>query len=234
MFQHSILRHLMSTCVFAAPAEVGSAPSKAKAKPSVPAAGKSPFAHLARNAPRAAEDEKDEKDESASEDEECEEDDEDTENEKKTKKTKKAKKAKKAEEDDDDADAAEDDEEDGDEDMSEGDDDSDKDDDAKAATRAARARERGRITAIVTSKAGKANPVAAMEIACATSMSRRQAIGLLQAMGAPAASAKSSDSLRSRMANEAQPDVGSGDGEQVAPNLAQQIILAGKKRRGEV
>jgi hypothetical protein len=247
MFQLSILRHLSSSCAFAAPAETGSRP----AKTSVPAAGKSPFAHLARNAPKAAEDDKDEDKEKDAAKDDGEEDDEED-DDKKTKKSKKAKKAK-ADDDDDgdsddsDADASEDDDDEGDKKKSskkskkaeDGDDDSDRDDDDDADARAARARERGRIKAIVTSGAGMLNPVGAMELACGTSMSRRQAIGMLQAMGAPAAAEpRSTDALRNRMSGVETPDIGAGD--TAAPAvagsakaIADAIVVAGKKRRGE-
>jgi hypothetical protein len=247
MFKHSILRHLLSSCAFAAPAE-GAGGSR-PAKSSVPAAGKSPFAHLARNAPKAAEDDKDEnKDKDAAEDD-GEEDDEDDDG-KKTKKSKKAKKAKAdddgdSEDSDDDASASEDDDGEDDKPKSkkskkaeDGDDDSDRDDDDDAKARAARARERGRIKAIVTSSAGVLNPVGAMELACGTSMSRRQAIGMLNAMGVPQATApRSTDALRNRMSGVDTPDIGSGgvDAPPVgsAQATAAAIVAAGKKRRGE-
>lgn len=248
MFKHSILRHLLSSCAFAAPAE-GAGGGSRDAKSSVPAAGKSPFAHLARNAPKAAEGDKDEdKDKDAAEDDGEEDDEEDD-----GKKTKKSKKAKKAKADDDgdsedsDDDASEDDDDEDDKKKStkkskkaeDGDDDSDRDDDDDAKARAARARERGRIKAIVTSSAGKLNPVGAMELACGTSMSRRQAIGMLQAMGVPAAAEpRSTDALRNRMSGVDTPDIGAGDtaappAAGSAQATAAAIVAAGKKARGE-
>lgn len=246
MFNYSILRHLLSSCAFAAPAEGGGAGGSRAPKASVPNAGKSPFAHLARNAPAAAEDDKEDKDKNTAEDE-GEEDDEEDESEddkakkaKKTKKAKKAKKAKPAEDgDDDDADADDGDDDDDEEAKADGDDDSDKDDEDDPEARAARARERGRIRAIVTSGAGKLNPVGAMELACGTSMSRRQAIGMLHAMGAPAAAApRQTDGLRNRMAGVDAPEIGSGDAGSDAnaspvKATAAAIVAAGKKRRGE-
>ena len=254
MFKQSIVRHLSSSCAFAAPIEA-SAGGVRTGKTSVPSAGKSPFAHLARgNAKAAEDDDKDDKKKDAKDESEGEEDDEEDED-KKSKKSKKAKKAKKAEDGDDDMDdedaAAEDDEECEEEDddkkkskkskkADDGDDDSDREDDDDPEARAARARERGRIRAIVISEAGKLNPVGAMELACGTSMSRRQAIGTLRAMGVPigAAAPRQTDALRSRMAGVETPEIGSGDARpdtnaNPVNATAAAIIAAGKKRRGE-
>jgi hypothetical protein len=199
----------------------------------VPAVGTSPFSHLARavggqatsddNEPKkpvaaaAAEDDKDEdkdkeKDKAKKAKAEDSEDDAEGDDKDKEKDSKKSKKSKAADDED-------------------GDDDTDREDDDKPEARAARARERGRIQAIVLSDAGKANPVAAMQLACGTSMSRKQAINMLAAFG-PAAVSAPRDGLRDRMALVPQPAVGAG-GEQPAANLAQQIILAGAKARGE-
>jgi hypothetical protein len=244
MFKHSILRHLYlsSACVFAAPAETGSKPAPAKS--SVPNAGKSPFAHLARGTAKAADDDdKDDKKKDAAKDDGEEDDEED--DDKKSKKAKK--KADDGDDDSDDASAEEGDDDKDDKKKSKkskkaddgDDDDGDRDDDDDADARAARARERGRIRAIVTSDAGKLNPVGAMELACGTSMSRNQAIGTLRAMGVPAAAEpKKTDALRSRMAGEPAPDVGAGDAQPPAAAGSAQataaaIIAAGKKARGE-
>lgn len=256
MFKQSIVRHLSSSCAFAAPVEASAGGARtAPGKTSVPSAGKSPFAHLARGTARAAEDDdKDDKKKDAKEESEGEEDDDEEDEDKKSKKSKKAKKAKKAEDGDDDMDdedAAEDDEECEEEEdqkkkskkskkAEDGDDDSDKEDEDDPEARRARARERGRIRAIVTSDAGKLNPVGAMELACGTSMSRRQAVGTLRAMGAPigAAAPRQTDALRSRMAGVETPEIGSGDARPDAnanpvKATAAAIIEAGKKRRGE-
>jgi hypothetical protein len=225
MFKHSILRHLLSTCVFAAANESGTG------RASVPSAGKSQFAHLARK----AEDDDDDAKKKAEEDKKK----EDKEEEEKAKK--KAEDDKKKEEETAAKKKAEDDKKKEDEEAKadDGDDDSDKDDDDDAKARAARARERGRIRAIVTSDAGKANPVGAMELACGTSMTRKHAIGMLKAMGVPApAASKPTDALRSRMAGVDAPDVGNdapGAGANASPvnATAAAIVAAGKKRRGE-
>lgn len=217
---------------------------------SVPTIGNSPFAHLARAAGVAPKAEDDETKKAlgarAAEDGG---DDDDEEKKAKGKKAKaeegdededkKAKGKKAAAEDDDDDDEdgkkakgkkakAEDDEEE------EGDDNSDREDDDEPKARAARSRERGRIKAIVLSDAGKANPVAAMHLACGTSMSRRQAVNMLAAMG-PATPAASGNGLRERMANAPQPDIGEDTPAPAsgAQATAQAIIAAGKKARGE-
>jgi hypothetical protein len=217
------------------------------AQTSVPAAGTSPFAHLARAAGVAAvDDDKAKKAAAAS-------DDDDKKDDKDDKKDDKAKKAKAEESDEDDDDKKDDDskskkakgkkakvEDDEDEQSdakAEGDDDSDRDDDTDAKARAARSRERGRIQAIVLSDAGKKNPVAAMTLACGGSMSRKQAINLLQAMG-PAAAPGKRDGLGDRMATVEQPDIGDDGAEAPAAGshtaTAAAILAAGKKARGEV
>jgi hypothetical protein len=245
MFRNSIPRHLSSSCTFAAPVEAGAGGSRpTPPKTSVPRAGKSPFAHLARGTAKAADE--DDKDKDAKEESEGEEDDEEDEDKKSKKK---AKKADDGDEDDAGAKDGDDDEEDGDDKKKSkkskkaedgDDDDSDREDDDDPEARAARARERGRIRAIVTSDAGKLNPVGAMELACGTSMSRAQAIGTLRAMGVPAAAEpRKTDALRNRMAGVDTPDVGAGDAPPPvaagsAKAIAAEIIAAGKKRRGEI
>lgn len=184
---------------------------------SVPKAGASPFAHLAGAAsvpaPLAAK--ADDEDDDAKAKKKAEEDDD-------KKKDDEAKAKKKAEDKKD-----------------KNDDESDQDDEKDASARSARARERGRISAILLSDAGKANPVAAAHIAVMTSMPRGSAIGMLVAMGAAAPTAPAAaaepvrDPLRSRMAEVPTPAVGS-DGSRSAPSMAEQIVLAGKKRRGEI
>ena len=220
--------------------------------------GTSPFAHLARP-PKAADGDDDtkKKDDAAKKAKADEDGDDDS--KKDDKKKDDAKKAKKAKADDG-AGKDADDEDSADED---GDDDSKKDDkkkdDAKKAKKAkaddgddsddmedeeqdkdarvARARERSRIRAILVSEPGKANPVAAAHLATGTSMPRGQAIEMLAAMqagqvGASAAAEPRRDNLRDRMAEVPNASVGAED-QRPAPNLAAQIIAAGKKRRGE-
>jgi hypothetical protein len=209
---------------------------------SVPSAGTSPFSHLARNpsaaiAGRASDDDKKKDEEEAAAKKKAEEDKKKDEEEAAAKK--KAEDDKKKEEKAEDDKKKEDAKKKGKAD--DGDDDSDRDDDENPEARAARARERGRIRAIVTSEAGKLNPVGAMHIATGTSMSRRQAIEMVHAMGAPAASEppRPTDPLRDRMAGVKTPDVGAGDTQQpanagTAQATAAAIVAAGKKRRGEV
>jgi hypothetical protein len=107
-------------------------------------------------------------------------------------------------------------------------------DEGEFIAKVARARERGRIFAIMCSDQGKANPVAAAHLAMQTSMPRDEAIAMLSAIGTNAAPprADAPPSLRDRMATVADPKLGAGDagGE---PTLAQQIIAAAKKARGE-
>lgn len=83
----------------------------------------------------------------------------------------------------------------------------DREDEADDAMCAARARERGRVAAILSSEAAKRNPTLAMAMALNTSQSRNSAIAAIEAL-APADS--------------------------VTPSgVAAQIIEAGKKARGE-
>lgn len=202
-------------------------------------AGASIFAHLGRG-PKAAgsEEEKDDKEKDAKKagaEEGGEDDGEKTDDKAKGKKAKaedqdgdgktddepKGKKAKKASDEDEDADQADEDDE--------------NDTDAKAA----RGRERRRIRAILVSEPGKANPVAAAHLATGTSMPRNQAIEMLAAMQAGStqaaagpAPAASRDTLRTRMAEVPNANVGTEE-DRPAPNLADQIVAAGKRRRGE-
>lgn len=210
-----------------------------------PSVALSAFAHLARSTKddencedkekdgKKAEGEDDDEDSKSkskkAEDEDDEKKSEETDDDEEASKSKKSKskksKAKKAEDDGDD-----DDEEDED-----GDDDSDREDDDDPDARHARARERGRIKAILLSDVGKRNPAAAAHLATGTSMSRKQVIQTLAAMEAAmpqAASGAGRESLRNRMTTVKDPALGAG-GETVAPNLAQQIVQAGKKARGE-
>jgi hypothetical protein len=165
------------------------------------------------------------------------------------KKAEEEEKAKKAEEDkkkkDDEAKKAEEDKKKEDEESKaaraagrvpiNGDEDSDRSDETDDVTRSARERERGRIRAIVLSEAGVINPVLAMHMALGTSTPRAQVIEMMTGMVAsgivPVEPARS-DSLRDRMAANPNPTVGAGDA-RPAPNLAQQIVAADKKRRGE-
>lgn len=119
-----------------------------------------------------------------------------------------------------------------------GDDDSDEDDKSNKDAKAARRRERGRIAAIVTSKSAThsmSNLSYAVHLACNTSMPRSEAIGLLNHVSRddPAPAAEKKDVLRERMQDAPKPDIGADAGGGKGPNLAAQIILAGKKRRGE-
>jgi hypothetical protein len=112
-----------------------------------------------------------------------------------------------------------------------GDEASDRADELDAVARATRQRERGRIRAIMLSEAGKDNPDIAMVLALG-SMSRRQAIDMVQAMASISAKAKPAvETLRTRMDAVDIPAVGSEGGKEMTPT--QMIVLAGKIRRGE-
>lgn len=198
------------------------------AVPATRPAASSPFAHLASGrtktaaeveadrvaAAKAEEDDQKKKDDEAKKKADEEEAAKKAEEDERKKKDEDAKKGKKSED---------------------GDDDTDRDDDAEPDARAARARERGRVRAILLSEPGKLNPAAAAHLATGTSMSRRQAIEMLSAMqaGATPAAGGPRDQLRDRMNNAPNPDVGAGGPDGSGATLADRIVLAGKKRRGE-
>lgn len=176
---------------------------------SVPPAGISPFSYLARSKAKVNDKDKVDEDEDKNviDDDEDDEDDE-TGDDDETKKKKKAKKK------------AEDKEDEKDED--------------KPDARAARAREKARIRAIMSSPAGQQFPAVALGLAADTSIPRHAAIKALTRMTKDlSASAAGSDALRDRMAGMQQPDIGASDA-RPASNLAEQIVLAGRKRRGEI
>ena len=58
-------------------------------------------------------------------------------------------------------------------------------------------------------------------------------LSAMQATAPVAVASVTSDRLRQRMSNEPSPSVVPGDS-QSGPDLAAQIVLAGKKRRGEI
>jgi len=114
------------------------------------------------------------------------------------KRGKKAKKARRAEDDNDDE---------GDTDAEEGDDDTDAEDQDDDETAKARARERGRIAAIMSSNAAEGNPILALDLALNTRMTRNQVIGTLKRTGgsagiAPSQAAAPISQLDARMGRE--------------------------------
>ena len=170
---------------------------------SVPAAGRSPFSHLARSRSKV-EDQVEDDDNVV--DEEDDEDDEDETDETKTKK-----KQKRSEE------------------KSRGQ--GRRRRRQKPDARAARAREKARVRAIMNSPAGQQFPSVALGLARGTSMPRHAAIRTLSTMTknlspAPAATRCAigwpASTSRILAPATARP----------APNLAEQIVLAGRKRRG--
>jgi hypothetical protein len=175
---------------------------------SVPSVG-SPFSHLARNPSTKGKGDvpPNTPDDDEDQDEAADDDDDEETGDGKPKKSKKAKKLE---------------------------DDADKKDEDEPGARAARAREKGRLRAIMSSAAGLKFPSAALEVALGTSVPRNAAIQMLKAMTKDASPARASgSSLRDRMAGVHVPDIGGGGDARPAANLAEQIILAGKKARGE-
>ncbi|WP_024340992.1 hypothetical protein [Bradyrhizobium japonicum] len=210
-----------------------------KARASVPQSGASTstlarMASLALGTAKKAEDENDKKDVKS------ESDDEDKEDDKKDAKSEDKKDDEGAEDGGDDEDMSEDEDE-NDKAEKDGDDESDEDDKADKKARAARRRERGRIASIITSKAAQRSSshyAMAVNLALNTQMNRGEAIALLGGMPDVPAAAEppkpASQAARERLNGAPNPDVGSGDGgDGKGPNLAAQIVAAGKKRRGE-
>jgi len=115
-------------------------------------------------------------------------------------------------------------------------DDTDERDDDKPDARAARQREKARIRTIIGSTAGKRLPDAALHLALNGAMPRHAAVKLLKSMAVNVPQGGGSN-LRDRMAG-VNVDVGAGDAQsQSAPGVsatAAAIIMAGKRRRGEV
>lgn len=105
--------------------------------------------------------------------------------------------------------------------------------------KAARVKERARCASIFGAKAAASRPDFAAHLAFETSMSAKQAIGMLAAFaaGAPAAAAVSSrQSLARRMGGVALPNVGASSAAgpaNPASAAANMILAAGKQRRGE-
>lgn len=197
---------------------------KKKPRTSVPRAGfTSTLARLASLAPRAnkAEEDDEKKDDKASDDDA---DDEGR------KSKKKGKARSKDRDDDDDVDPADDDDE-----LDDEDDENDKVD--KKAS-AARGRERGRIAAIINSRAAQRSDThraMAMSLALTTELTRSEAIVVLSQTPAPDLAKSGAQTARQRLNSAPNPDVGASDGggDGKGPNLAAQIVAAGKKRRGE-
>jgi archaellum component FlaD/FlaE len=191
---------------------------------SVPAT-RSPFAHLGKSQAAGAVVD----DAAALAAKKAEEDEKAKKEEEEAKAKKKAEDEAKAKKEEEEAAAQEDD---GDDEDDEDEDEDDKKKKTKAKVKAIRMKERDRIRAIVTSEAGLANPKLACDLALNSSMPRDQALAILR--GSPAASTETrTDALRDRMAHTAQIDIGVSE-TQSSATLAQQIVAAGKKRRGEV
>jgi hypothetical protein len=100
----------------------------------------------------------------------------------------------------------------------------------------ARKNERERISSIVFSPAGLRNPEAAWRMALESDMPADHVLAILASFApAPQGSRKeSADSLRERMSNTKQPDIGADADSGEGPTLAEKIILAGRRRRGEI
>jgi hypothetical protein len=124
--------------------------------------------------------------------------------------------------------------------------DDDKKDDDKDDKKEARAAERKRIADIILSPEANASNAcyqAAVRLALKSNMAADEALAILWAFELSAVPAQAPapkdnsqrDALAQRMAQSPKPDIGvdGGDGGS-EPTLAQKIILAGRKRRGEI
>jgi hypothetical protein len=128
-----------------------------------------------------------------------------------------------------------DDGESGDDDE-EGDDGSDGADMRRKGARSARLRERARCAAIFSDASAGKNPALAAQLAFGTDLPRSQAINVLKAGGLAVASAPRRPSLDERMAAVKVPSTGAGDASRPdagSQSVAQKIIAAGKRARGE-
>lgn len=118
--------------------------------------------------------------------------------------------------------------------AAEGDDDSEDDDGDDATASAARQRERVRCARIMAHGIKLGRSRQAGVFAFDTKMSSRAAIAALNAGAEDApAQPRRASSLSSRMASTHIPSAGAGGVTPKAPTLAEQIVQAGKKRRGE-
>jgi hypothetical protein len=128
--------------------------------------------------------------------------------------------------------------EDDDDDDRDDDDEGDNDDDEDEGARSARARERGRIAAILNSEIGKKRPRAALALALKSRQSRNEVIASLEALdseieGERLVAIPPPPRLSERMAE--QPPANTLESpRQAGTSVAEMIILAGKKRRGEI
>jgi hypothetical protein len=194
-----------------------------------PTSGLARIAALARGnkaAKKAEDDKKDEKDaDKGGDDDDAKAEDKEDDDDKASDKN--PDEEEKCEEDDDSA-AEDDDEEDDDK----------KKKDSKKAAKAARLSERARIKKILGCKGAQANPDGAFAAAFDTNMSASEAVAILNMMGssntaAEEANAGTRETMRQRLEQTPSPTVGSGDASTQQPDLANAIIAAGKKRRGE-
>jgi hypothetical protein len=199
-------------------------------------AGGSPFAHLLGRQRAAAgnskaderEDDEDEKKAARAEDEK---DDRADESEDEKKDAKAAESEDDENKDEDDAGKAK-----GKRAKADGDDDSDEEDEDDAKASAARRRERARCAAIFAEPAAATRPDMAAYFAFGTTMPRSAAINALKAVvaGHSEPAPKSRGGLSDRMAKTPSPNVGTEPTQPTgSASLAQQIVAAGKKARGE-
>lgn len=186
-------------------------------------AGAMPFAHLLSNGPRAARAEDNERDQRADEsDDDYAKRMEDLDEKERAAEEKEKEEARKAEEEKEKEDARRAAAEDGD----------DGDDESDDAKKAARATERARCARIIAHGINIGVAAQAGVFAFDTKMSSKAAIAALDA-GKAAGGGSRRSSLDERMARTPTPNPGAGGSGSAAPTMAQQIVMANKKRLGE-
>lgn len=176
--------------------------------------GVSPFAHLlAGRAAKRAE--------------------EDTDDEKEKRENEKAKKAEAEKEEDAKSEAEEERKKDARKAEEDGDEE-DEEDEEDADAKAIRGRERARCAAIFASPAAAVRPDMAAYFAFGTNLTRKAAVNALAAVAAGSEPVRPSrPGLGQRMSVAPQPNPGQDRPQAGSPSLAEQIVAAGKKRRGE-
>ncbi|NYH21393.1 hypothetical protein [Paraburkholderia bryophila] len=184
-------------------------------------AGAMPFAHLLSNGKRAARAEQDERDQR--------EDESDEDYAKRMEDLDEKDRAEEEKEKEDARRAAE--EKEKEEARRAGAEDDDGDDESDGAKKAARATERTRCACIIAHGINIGAAAQAGVFAFDTKMSSKAAIAALDAANAAGGSRRSS--LDDRMSRTTTPNPGSGSASGSAPTMAQQIVMANKKRLGE-
>ncbi|WP_433693225.1 hypothetical protein [Paraburkholderia phenoliruptrix] len=185
-------------------------------------AGAMPFAHLLSNGSRAARAEENERDQREGEsDDDYAKRMEELDEKERAEEERKEEEARRADEERKEEEAR----------RAAGEDGDDGDDESDDAKKAARAKERSRCARIIAHGINIGAAAQAGVFAFDTKMSSKAAIA---ALDAARASTPKRGGLSDRMASTTTPNPGAGGASGSAPSLAQQIVMANKKRLGEV